>query len=499
MHLNNGILVSEWAPEKGVGKIIRMRDMMMAIAALHDMEQSWKLLGRHQEMSELAVKIIKTNANFLLKVQNTHGGFSQAYDVKLAQPIGPSDHSVNQWEGVRALLAAYYTTENLAYLQAARKAFNYVNEKYWVEEHGVYRTALNNDSVIIEPYSIGIALGAMREMLFASPAHIVGPQIERITRWWIQTVDQSGSMQAETKYTGEIYTNYDGGDDDADGIPYVSSGYGKYGTAPLIAAKVVINIGAKSNKAFHALKADTHDINRFTKVKMQYLPQTTQNQRTILIPENFADQDRFFHRKPMQREDGSTIPLQAALILEKGMGTINNLTGQQIFMANCSICHGEHGEGIVGKNLGDMMNFNYDVMFHVVQNGRFEKSMPPWGAGNDDGYGGTLKKDEIDRIIAYVQSEEFRSNYKKMEDGKIIAGQMPKDIWFYLSRENVKSKGKHIANSADAKRIIKKLQSPADIAVNWWENIRLNRPSELELWAQEKQMHNQHMVRSGHN
>jgi len=61
------------------------------------------------------------------------------------QTIGSSDLSVNQWEGVRALLAAYYTTENHAYLQAARKAFNYVNEKYWIEEHGVYRTALNDD------------------------------------------------------------------------------------------------------------------------------------------------------------------------------------------------------------------------------------------------------------------------------------------------------------------------------------------------------------------
>jgi len=489
MHLKGGILVSEWTPEKMAGNTIRMQDMMMAIVALHDLEQSWKLLGRHQEMSDKAGQIIKNNADFLLRVQNENGSFNSAYNVELAQSTGPSNHSVNQWEGIRALIAAYYTIENPAYLKAARKAFNHVNENYWVEEYGVYRTVLNDDTVIIEPYSTGIALGAMREMLFASPAHIVGPQVERITRWWIQTVDQSGSMQAETKYTGELFTGFGNGDDDGDGVPYVSEAYGKHGTAPLIAGKVVVNVGGKSNKEFHAFKADihnsAHDTNGHYRVKTRYVTQSVEKQKAILIPEKFSDEEKFVMRKPMQRADGSTIPLQPALMLKKGIGTINNLTGKQIYMVNCSVCHGEHGEGIVGKKLGDMMNFGHDVMFHVVQTGRFEKSMPPWGAGNNDGYGGTLKKDEIDRIIAYVQSDEFRSNYKKMEAGQIIPGQLPKDIWFYLSRENVISKGKHIANGTDARRIIRMLKPPADIVANWWENIRLNRPDELELWARE--------------
>ncbi|MFV2057151.1 MAG: c-type cytochrome [Thiohalomonadales bacterium] len=470
MHTLNGVFVSQWTPASGTGKTINMRDLSMAITALHDFEQSWQFIARHKDARESAIDLLKNNADFLLKVQNADGSFNNSYDVSHSKAIGPNDLSENQWQAVRALIAAYYTTENQSYLQAARKAFNFVNKEFWVEKEGLYRTQLNNDIIEITPYRIGIALGAMREMLFVTPAHLVDAQIERLTRWWIQSVDQSGLMQAETKYTGELYTGFASGDDDADGIPVVSSAYGKYGTAPVMAGKVVVNVGAVTNKVFAAFEQSEHDTNKYSKVKMDYSVKTDSS---LSVPIDYSNSTDWFKRKPMQREDGSIIPLQAALKSDMGLGTKHDLSGKQIFEANCSICHGEHGEGHDGKALVDMMTFNHDVMFHVVQNGRFEKSMPPWGVGNDDGYGGTLKKDEINRIIGYVQSDEFRSNYKKVQSGEVLDGALPKDIWFYLSRENVKAKGKIKVGKVEAQRIISRQSNPAETSGNWWENLRL--------------------------
>jgi len=472
MHLKKGILVSEWKPDSKSGNSFSMKDIAMAVTALHDLEQSWKIIGKYNSLRKEAIAILKTNANFLLKLQDPAGHFNSQYAVD-GKAIGKDKLSSSNWEATRALLSAYFTTNDERYLAAARRAFNYNNKHFWIEAHGTYRTELNNDSVEVTPYKVGIALGAMREMLFATPAHMVNPQIERYTRYWIQTVDQSGLMQAETKFTGEIYAGFASGDDDADGIPVVSKGHGKNGTAPLMAGKVIINVGGKNNKAFHQLDAPLHNPNQLAKVNMQYQTKSAQTLSEILLPEIVKRTAAFVDRKPMTREDGTTIPLQPALKPQVALGIKHNLSGQQIFEANCQICHGQHGEGIDGKNLGNMMNFPYEAMFDVVQHGRFERSMPPWGIGNNDGFGGTLSKTEIDRIIAYVQSDTFRKNHTQSDEGQVLGKQLPKDVWFYLSRDNVKNKGKIIAGEAEAKAYIKAQTNPQAIKAAWWENLYL--------------------------
>ncbi len=476
MHLKNGIFISEWTPENKTGDTITMQDMTMAIVALYDLQQSWKVLNKYPELRDEAVRIVRKNADFLIKVQNSAGGFSRAYKVD-GSSIGEKNLSVSNFEAIRALIAAYFATQDETYLSAARKTFNYVNKTYWVESKGMYRTQLGDDTAIITPYSTGIALGAMREMLFVTPAHLVHPQIERLTRWWIQTVDQSGLMQAETKFTGEIYAGFASGDDDADGIPVVSKAYGSNGTAPVMAGKVVVNLAKGKNKKFDDIDGHLHNPNKFSPVKMSYVIQGIREQNTILIPEKIKQTSGFVVRNPMVREDGTTIPLQPAIPEKIALGIKHNLSGQQIFEANCQICHGQHGEGIDGKNLGNMMNFNYEVMFQVVNDGRFEKSMPPWGAGNNDDFGGTLKKGEIDRIIAYVQSDKFRKNHKKMEAGEVLADALPKDVWFFLSRDNLKYAGKKIFGEKEAEKYVKSQANPAKLQATWWENLRKNRES----------------------
>ena len=474
MHLNKGILISQWTPAKKTENWFNMKDMAMAMVALHDLEQSWNVIGKYARLRQQAIEILKTNANFLLSLQDSDGHFNSRYNIS-GKASGKGNLSSSNWEAVRALIAAYYSTEDQRYLAAARKAFNYNNKNFWVEKQGVYRTRLNDDTVEVTPYYVGIAMGAMREMLFTTPAHLVNPQIERYTRFWIQTVDQSGLMQAETKFTGEIFTGYASGDDDADGIPVVTAAYGKNGTAPLMAGKVLINVGGNTNTEFHKVNAPLHNLNQFTKVKMRYSQYTKQNKQSITIPENINVTTEFVERKPMTREDGTTIPLQSAIVQKEGLGIKYKLSGQQIFEANCQICHGQHGEGIDGKNLGNMMNFPHETMFDVVQHGRFERSMPPWGIGNDDGFGGALKKAEIDLVINYVQSETFRKNHNQSDKGIVLKKQLPKDVWYYLSRDNIKNKGKVIAGEKEAQVYIKAQQNPQTITANWWENLYLKK------------------------
>lgn len=165
----------------------------------------------------------------------------------------------------------------------------------------------------------------------------------------------------------------------------------------------------------------------------------------------------FFHGFDLNKKylQGFTFRLNIPYLSSQVNGHVHP-NGQQIFEANCQICHGQHDEGIDGKNLGNKMNFPHEAMFDVVQHGRFERSMPPWGIGNNDGFGGTLKKAEIDRIIDYVQSDEFRKNYKQSDQGAVLAGQLPKDVWFYLSRETVKNNGKVMVGQSEANPYIQK-------------------------------------------
>ena len=480
MHLNNGILVSQWTPDSKTGNSFSMKDMAMAITALHDLEQSWNIIGKYPKLRSEAINIIKNNADFILKLQANDGHFNARYSVD-GKALGKDNLSASNWEATRGLISAYYSTEDVRYLAAARKSFNFNNKHYWVEDHGVYRTEFNNDSVDITPYNVGIALGAMREILFTTPTHMVNAQIERYTRFWVQSVDQSGLMQAESKLTGEIHAGFASGDDDADGIPNVSKAFGKNGTAPLMAGKVVINVGGKGNSSFNNINAPLHNPSQITQVAMNYQNKSSVEQNQIMIAEKIKRTPAFADRKPMVREDGTTIPLQPAIPAVVALGVKHNLTGQQIFEANCQICHGQHGEGIDGKNLGNMMNFPHETMFDVVQHGRFERSMPPWGIGNDDGFGGTLKKIEIDRVINYVQSDLFRKNHNDSDHGEVLANQLPKDVWFYLSRDNVKSKGTAIAGKAEAEKYIQQQANPQKIKAAWWENLYLKNTKTAKL------------------
>lgn len=482
MHTRDGVFVSEWRPESGTGSQVALRDMMMAMIAMRDLEQSWGIINRYPEIADRARDLLDRNARFLVEVQGKDGSFYEGYSVSDGAPVGSNAVGAANWAAIRALVAAYSTSEDESYLRAARRTFNLMNSSYWVEEQGVYRSRLGDDTVIVTPYTIGITAAAMREMLLTTPTHLAEPQIERVARWWVQTVDQSGAIQAETQLTGEIYTGFISADDDGDGIPYVSQGHGRNGIAPLIAAETAINVGGSSNELFSALRGDRHNRNQFKPVRMNYIPASDSDADLLVLALNNSDGPDLIERGYMERVDGTLIPLPPSRPIKVGLGTVLGLSGQEIFEANCSQCHGQHGEGIDGMSYEDDLARTHEAMFKIVNTGRPEKFMPAWGTGNDDGFGGTLTRPEIDLVVDYIQSDEFEVLYRATQAGEAVAGAWPKDVWFYLSRENAAAGGALLSDAEDARRIYNQFEDPASVeSGRAWNIPRMMPDADLQM------------------
>lgn len=476
MHTDQDILVSQWDPESGRGNSVTLKDMAMALVAVHDMAESWTNIGRNKEVLPKAKDLIRKNGDFLLKVQAADGSFNSAYRVS-GQATGDSNKSTSQWEGIRALIAVYYSTRDDKYLTAARRAFNYTSANYWVAKDGVYRSEKGNDTVTVTPYAVGITMGALRELMFTTPTYLLEDQIEHLTRWWIQTVNQSGLLLSEHQSTGEVYTGFGSGDDDADGIPYVSKGPGKYGSAPVVAAEVKINVGGNSNNQFKQLAGDLHQANQLATVANNFdVNKHPSLAKNLMLNVTNPVSPNLVARNDMLRTDGGMIPLAPSKPIKVGQGTVRDLTGKQIFEANCMLCHGQNGEGIDGKPLKNFMSFPAIAMENFVFSGNHNASMPPFGVGNGDAVGGTLTKDEIKRIVSYVQGKTFKDNYAKAESGEVLPNQVAKDIWFYLSRENLKHKGKKAIDAGVAQSFIAQDQDPANIKATENENIVRDKP-----------------------
>ncbi|KZC39949.1 MULTISPECIES: c-type cytochrome [Rhodanobacter] len=74
------------------------------------------------------------------------------------------------------------------------------------------------------------------------------------------------------------------------------------------------------------------------------------------------------------------------------------VTGEQIFAANCEVCHGKGGVGTEGPTLIDnsfVQLTGRDGVIRTVTDGRVGVGMPTWG--------GVLTADEIGRVVDYIR------------------------------------------------------------------------------------------------
>lgn len=79
--------------------------------------------------------------------------------------------------------------------------------------------------------------------------------------------------------------------------------------------------------------------------------------------------------------------------------------GRQLYVDNCTSCHGSRGEGVVGPALNNktlLKTASDEVMFATIKAGRPNTSMPAWGQDT----GGQLTDENIQDIVTFIRAWE---------------------------------------------------------------------------------------------
>ncbi|MCH7909318.1 MAG: c-type cytochrome, partial [Candidatus Hydrogenedentes bacterium] len=405
---SSGVLASEWTRKGKTGDWVSVQDSSMAIIALAEYDAHLQAGKRdpYPELRAQAVEMAKVQADFLVRVQGSDGSFHERYRISDGTGLDENTSMETQFFGIRALCAAWNLTGDKIYLQRATRTWNLLNSEYWDEATGLYRSDRGSDLVTYTPLKLAAAYGAMREFILASPAHRARPLLERYVRFWVQSLDNSGMQMSEDHNTGEISWGIVSGDDDKDGIPFMTHSHGKHGVAPLPAGQIVINIGGPNNAEFDSIKGELHTPASAVSNTYTSLPGSNE----VLLPEIEPVDDSYMSRGSVQRWLGWPARLSPSKKVEIG----SELSGREIFRRNCMVCHGQRGEGIFGFDLkDDMFKFPVEEVAHTITEGRFDKGMPAWGQGVDDLniietdedliLGNVLSEEEIMRVAEYIK------------------------------------------------------------------------------------------------
>ncbi len=229
-----GVLVSEWNPRLERGSTVSVPDLGMAILGLANYHHH--LSKAEPELASGAGALLRAQADFLVdRMQNADGTFPDGYDLTTPRKLGDRASLLAQGFAIRGLLRAYQELGEVRYLEAAKKAYNAMNEKLWDSNCGLYRSQAGAATTVYTPLNLAAALGAVREMILVTRNT---DELARYKRFWVQGVNSSGIEQSEYEETGE--SDLAKKDGDGDGIPRMESAGGKYGIAPVFAGKVEI-------------------------------------------------------------------------------------------------------------------------------------------------------------------------------------------------------------------------------------------------------------------
>ena len=247
---SSGSLVSEWNPKTGQGSTVSLLDAGIAMLALANYHRH---LEYDSELQEKASRMLKAQADFLVnKLQNNDGSFPDGYDFDTQKAIGQEKTLIAQGMAIQGLMQAYKELDENKYLQAALKAYTFMNDKLWHEDVGVYRSSVGATESVYTPITFGATYGAMRAIILQTKSM---NEVERFKQFFAQAVNRSGVMQAEEIDTGEKdLTKFDG---DNDGIPqFQYAKDGKKGIAAVFASKVMIKTPIETASATAGLFDD---------------------------------------------------------------------------------------------------------------------------------------------------------------------------------------------------------------------------------------------------
>lgn len=311
MHLRDGVLVSAWTPQAGAMPTVDLADLSLAMVALGSYAD---LIDLEPERSAHAKDLLRQQADFLLRVAAADGSYRQRYRVPDGAAEGRRDMT-SQAFAIRALLMAHHVTGDARYLRAAEKTGALWNRDFWDGAAWLYRNEPAADQVRYTPVDVAAALAALREMALVSRDPAL---LDRFKKFFVQSVDASGLMQAEDVFTGERLDDVRAGksDSDGDGIAFLSRAGGRYGIDSVFASRVEFDLG-----------------------------------RPLAHP----GAPRLAAARPS--------------------------TGAEIFGANCAVCHGPGGVGNEGPRLIDnpfVQLTGREGVAGTVSNGRISVGMPSW-------------------------------------------------------------------------------------------------------------------------
>ncbi|RMG31904.1 MAG: hypothetical protein D6730_00695, partial [Bacteroidetes bacterium] len=267
LHFNKakGTLVDSWSPAGGQGNHIAVENAGMAVVALAN---TYHRLHDVDKVRNGAKMLLTAQANFLLSQQEADGSIANGFTLGSSITKDASTKTLlSQAFAIRAWLAAYQVTKEQKYLTAATKTYEFMQDKLWSEQAGVYRTALGANQSEYNGLVYGATLGAMREMAIAKQGQERQLITQHIDEYFVNVANKAGLQIAEINMTGEMIppptkvaemmsqmnelmkTNPDKAqkmrmrmmDSDQDGVPKPKFVMGtKYGAAPVLAGKVVI-------------------------------------------------------------------------------------------------------------------------------------------------------------------------------------------------------------------------------------------------------------------
>ena len=162
-------------------------------------------------LEAMALNALNAQASFIMgSLQDSDGGFYNGFTLGTGAYESVKT-AVSQAAAARGLYAAYEHTNNADYLSAADAAYNYLISNFYVSESMAFKTELNNNTAIYNPFNFAVLSGALRE------ATLIGSHSEAadIYTRFFKTVGNTMQL-AEFYATGEI-----GNDSDGDGIPYL--------------------------------------------------------------------------------------------------------------------------------------------------------------------------------------------------------------------------------------------------------------------------------------
>ncbi|MEX6505487.1 hypothetical protein [Jiella sp. M17.18] len=252
-----GTFVDAWSGGRK-GKTVTSFDAAYAIVALDIYERALDALpvgyasatsGKplDTDQGKRAKALIKAEADFIVsKLVGKDGLVADSYDIG----AGASDqHSLGtQFAAIRGLSAAFVSTGDETYRTAARSIYDAVETHMFDEALGIFSPNPGKD-FSVTPWTAGAVDGGLRELLQTlhnkegeSDPHLTLANLTQRYTTWFHAVGRGMQLSEWLGDTGEHMVEGDeSGDVNDNGIKRPDMAGGRFGTAPVMAAKVEVS------------------------------------------------------------------------------------------------------------------------------------------------------------------------------------------------------------------------------------------------------------------